>query len=449
MPTGETATHAPAGETYTHTAAGETNASAQPATAQSADQEVLGRPEWILSPEALAAADQVEPFTHRRWRHPGLDDLLTRGADRQPDWHAALHSHNPVVRANAAIALARQGDGSGSEHLAAAVRDPALALPLRCAAAEALGELPGAAATGLLGELVDQYGRSGGATDNGAAFYVPELHAELIRALAGRATPEDQTRLLRALCSPAAEVRLEALRAWMLQLERSRGLPDRTARSSAEREDLPARTRALAAEVRPPRPQASELQSELWDLPAEVIDQRSHDDWRVRSAAVRLIGLGSPQRTHEYLKTALQDHDWRVRVAAIESLGLVGDQQAQEMLAGLHADRVERIRAAVVDALAAAGRRDKVFEALGDESWRVRRQVARALAAWPDESSKRVAWGLLDDPSAEVQLAVVEAVGQWPLELAGNILLSAMDRPSLMTRQAAFCPRPRPCDAAN
>ncbi len=378
--------------------------------------EVLGRAEWILSPEALAEAQHVGPLTQRRWRHPGLEDLLARPAGRQPDWSAALDSPEPVVGANAAIALARLGDPSGADRLAAAVRDPALPLPMRCAAAEALGELRNAAAIGLVRELTGQYGRPDPATDGGGAFYVAQLHAELTRALARNAAPEDRVLLLDALRSPSADVRLAALRAWMARCDRA------------------VRPRA---EVANPQPDGQYAHTEPWDLPLEVIDQRSHDDWRVRAAVLRLIGLQCPRRTHEYLEAALRDHDWRVRTAAIEALGLVGDQQARSVLAGLLADRSERIRAAAVDALAAAGERHKVLEAAGDESWRVRRQVARALAGRPDEPSASVARELLADPSAEVQLAVVEAVGQWPLERGGGLLLSAMDRPSLLTRQTA------------
>lgn len=365
-----------------------------PAAASPGDLEVLGRPEWILSPAALAAAEQAAPLTNRRWRHPGLEDLLARPAGRQPDYLAALDSPEPVIRANAAIALARRGDPSGAGCLAAAARDPALPVPMRCAAVEALGELPGPAVLGLLRELSDQYGQPERAS-GGGGFYVAPLHAELIRALARRGAAEDEARLLQALRSPSADVRLEALYAWRM----------RGAQASA--------------------------------LPAEVIDQRSHGDWRVRAAVLYLLGQHRPPRTHEYLEAALADYDWRVRAAAIAGLGLVGDEQTHRLLVELLADRSERIRAAAVDALAAAGQREKVLETAGDASWRVRCQVARALARWPEESSARVAQQLLADPSAEVQLAVVEALSAWPLERAGDLLLSAMDRPSLLTRQAA------------
>jgi len=368
--------------------------------------EVLRRAEWILSAEALAAAERI--------------DLLRRPAHRQPDWKAALRDSNPVARANAAIALARLGDPQVIEHLAAAAGDPALPLPVRCASAEAMGELPAGAAVGLLRELCDQYADYPRPDQQPEAPYLPELHAELLRALGKHALPEDEDRLLEALGSPSAQVRLEALRAWMIRCRPRGTLPGTTEQTAG----------AEFASGKQP----------LWascELPPEVIDQRSHGDWRVRAAALRVIGLARPPRAFEYVESGLQDFDWRVRVAAIEALALLGDEPARARLADLLGDRSERIRAAAVAALAKTGDREKVFEAAEDQSWRVRRAVAEALARWPGEKSAVLARRLLADPSAEVQVAVVEAVGQWPLEHSAPLLLEAMDRPSLMTRQAA------------
>ena len=76
-----------------------------------------------------------------RWRYPHLEELLTGPDNRLPRLDAALRDQDPIVATNAAIALARRGDTSAREQLARAVGTPDMKLPIRLAAAEALGAL--------------------------------------------------------------------------------------------------------------------------------------------------------------------------------------------------------------------------------------------------------------------------------------------------------------------
>ena len=66
-----------------------------------------------------------------RWRNPAVEELMARPAPLRPDLHAYLRDKDPIVATHAAIFLARAGDDAGAERLAAAVRNPALRLPMR------------------------------------------------------------------------------------------------------------------------------------------------------------------------------------------------------------------------------------------------------------------------------------------------------------------------------
>ncbi|MHC4180222.1 MAG: HEAT repeat domain-containing protein, partial [Planctomycetota bacterium] len=331
-----------------------------------------------------------------RWRYPALEELLARPPDqpsvgaRQPDWHRYLADKDPVVAANAAIALARSGDDNGATALAEAARAPGLNQPIRCAAVEALAGLKGSSAVPLLRELLEQYGRP---VPVPGSMYHADLHAELIRGLARHVDPADDPHFVTALRSRAANVRLEALQAW----SGGRG----------------------------------------GSLPVEVADLRDDADRDVRAAAVRTLARGRHGEAHRYLAAALRDHELTVRTAAIAALGELGDTESRATLEGLLKDQPEAVRAAAVSALKQLGAEQAVLRAAGDRSWRVRLKVAQALAGYTDRDAVAAAGRLLEDPSAEVQRQVVLALAGWPLPLAGEILLEAMGSRSLMTRRTA------------
>lgn len=348
---------------------------------------VLGSDGWIRAPQTPGAAGDEPAF---RWRHPDLDDLLARPAGRCPDLRPELSDADPIVAANAAIGLARQGDASGMEQLARAVRTPKLKLPIRLAAAEALASLDRPPPVSSLRELVDQYG--GGSRD-GAAHPIPELHAELIRGLARHVDPADDRRFVEALRSPAAEVRREAVDAW----------------SAAPGGD--------------------------W--PLEVIDLRTDPDPRVRAAVLGFLARRHHPQAQQYLAAALDDHELRVRIAAVTAMGELGTGEARQTLEGLLDDRAELIRAAAVSALATLGAEGAVGRAAGDKSWRVRLAVAEALDRWPNRNTAGLARQLLDDPSTMVRQQMFASISRWPLRQAGPILLAALGKTGYLTRQTA------------
>lgn len=342
-------------------------------------QRLLGSDRWIRT---VAAADY-------RWRQPAIEELLARRPAERPDLHAAL-GDGPVVSANAAICLARLNDPAGAEQLAAAIRNSRLKLPLRLAAAEALGRLDDPAAKTMLGQLVDQYGRG---PDQQPGPYLADLHAELIRGLGRGGVASGDRQIVHALRSESAEVRLAALESWCNG---------------------------------PRNP-----------LPVEAVDLRTDPDPGVRAAALAALARQQHPKAVGYLAAAMDDNEFQVRLAAIAGLGKLGGSEAEAFLVQRLRDEAELIRAAAVAALAELGSRREVLSAATDRSWRVRGAVARELGRWPDEDAAAAALVLVADASAAVQNDVLESVGEWPLARRGPVLLKAMESSAYQTRHAA------------
>jgi len=341
---------------------------------------------WSRTPPAL---DPAEDPPRWRWRHAALEELLAAGENTKA-LRAALRSKNSLVATNAAIALGRDGQPAGKDLLLAAVRSVQFDLPLRRAAAEALGGLDAREAVEPLGELVDQYGQWRGPRRR---TYRPELHAELLCALARHVDPADDPRFEAALQSPSAEVRREAIGAW----------------AAGRRGELPKAALDLAAD------------------PAA----------QVRAAAIRAIAARRPAGATTHLAAGARDFNVRVRLAAIAGLGQIGTSEAVAVLGEVLGERSETLRAAAVRALAAAGAKERVLDAADDDAWQVREAVAEALARWPGDAQAKLALKLLDDRSPQVQAAVVRATDAWPLAEAGPVLLAAMEKSTLETRNGA------------
>ncbi len=86
------------------------------AKAQPADQrfEELAEAEWVLAPASAGETDQLlNPFAEpkwprRRWRHVGLEAVLSR-ADAAEQLRIAARLRDPTIATNAAIGLAQLG----------------------------------------------------------------------------------------------------------------------------------------------------------------------------------------------------------------------------------------------------------------------------------------------------------------------------------------------------
>ncbi|HXT58128.1 MAG TPA: HEAT repeat domain-containing protein, partial [Pirellulales bacterium] len=289
-----------------------------------------------------------------RWRHPDLESILALDADQRPDLAAALGAANMITATNAAIGLSRWGDPRGREQLAKAVADVELRREMRCAAAEALGRLGGAAAGADLGELLDRLGRGPTGTPN----YSPELHAELLYALGGRVDAAVDPYFVAALKSQEVAVRLAAVRA--------AGQPGEG------------------------------------KLPEAAADLRGDQEHRIRAAALEAMVARRHPLALQAVRAALNDYRLEVRLAAISAMGDLGGEEARQALKGLEHEP-EVIRAAVVKAWAKLGSREEVWSAAHHASWRVRQSAAEALVRWPDAGGAALARQLIKDHSVEVQ----------------------------------------------
>lgn len=352
------------------------------------NEEILAQDAWVYG---------VSPSNPRgnqpgcRWRHAGLNVLLARPENERPDLHAALADQNAVVAANAAIALARRGDPAGVEQLVAAVRADRARLPMRCAAAEALGGLNHELARLRVVELTDQFGCDPRG-DNPA--YLPELHAELIRAMVRQGARARDPRFAIAMRSPAPGVRWEAVQAWLLN-------PD-------------------------------------GPLPPEAVDWRVDQDPRVRSMALSVLVRYRHPDANTFIQAGLNDQDFRVHMTAIGELGSLPNGEGRELLRKLLKDPTEMVRAHALTALVVSGvGEDEVWPVVKDKSWRVRLAVADALRHYPTRGGTAAARMLLNDASPAVQERVVAAMEAWGLPEAGPVLLEAMGKLVVATRKTA------------
>ncbi|HEV3023238.1 MAG TPA: HEAT repeat domain-containing protein, partial [Pirellulales bacterium] len=335
---------------------------------------------------ALAPQPPVDRSEGYRWRHFELEKLVALPPEERPDLVAALDNRNLVVAANAAICLARLGDGRGRDQLIDAVGDSEFRLPLRCAAAEALAELPEPTAVPELRRSIDRYG------DFSSPAYLPELHAELLYGLAAHVDAGTDDRFVAAAKSPAAGVRLATIRGWL-------------------------------------RPGDA-------GLPEEAADLRTDQDYRVRAAAITAMAQRHHPLALDVARTSMTDYKLEVQLAAIASLGELGGPEAKESLEKLDREP-EVIRAAAIGAFAQLGDRDRVWAGAESPSWHVRRAVAAALVRWPDARSVLLARRLLIDPSIEVEKEVLATLAAWPLDVSGDVLLEAMAGPGYMARKEA------------
>ena len=338
---------------------------------------------WIRTlPSTISAAGL-------RWRSPAMDELLAAPRERQPDFQASLASKQPIIAANAAIALARLGSGAGTEQLLVAARATQLQLPLRRAAIEALSLVDEPAALAGLKELGEQYGRFG--PDHPG--YIPELHAELLYALARRVDPAEQPMFTAAVRSPAVEVRQAALEAW--------------AKSKGD------------------------------GLPTTVADLRGDPNARVRSMAMAALAATHDRHAAQYATLALSDDALEVRLSAIAALGDAGGDEARAAVEKQLKNDSDLIRAAAVASLAKLGATELVRSAADDKSWHVRLAVVQQLSGPPDPQTIELMEQFLEDRSSEVERAAVACLENWPLETAGPLLLTALHGRSYLLRKDA------------
>lgn len=347
----------------------------------------LQGPDWVLAPpDPRLAVDPSLP----RWRHPTLESVYALPPAERPNLIAALDLPEAPLKANAAVGLARWGDGRSLKVLVETVNNEQLKLPLRQACAEAIGNIAQPSPVPTLRKLLDSWGRY---EPSRAAQYSPEIHTDLLRALSRHLDAADDQRFIESLRAPTAPPRQEALAAWS--------------------------------------------RSKATELPTAVIDLRADPDAQVRAAAMTMLIERRHPQALEYAKNALQDYETDVRIAAVGALGRHGTPEARAMLERVQMHEGEVLRAEAVLALHKMGSFTAVQTGAGDKAWRVRRSAAQCLAQHPDRAGSGLARTLLVDDSAEVRKTTIAALEAWPTEAAGPVLLTAMAEPVFESRRLA------------
>ena len=338
-----------------------------------------------------------------RWHHDRLDELPADVSAARRLLSRVLGEDDRRAADTAAIGLARLGERSLDDRLGRIARSAERSLPMRRAAIETLGLAADGAesAKHIVDALLAQFGRFDGDDRTG---YIPALHAESIAARARHVPPQDESRFLAALASPADEVRIAALQ-------------------------------ALA-------------KSGPGHLPAQIDSLIDDQQSQVRIAALQAVAGCQQSTALPRVLAAAKDRDLPVRLEAIRTLGALGGDQARAALTDILASQSEHPRAAAVEALAQAGDLTSVLAVASDPSWRVRRQVAATLGQHPDPRSKEILRVLLQDRSVEVAVAAVESLAQWPLESGLPLLLEAAASQTPRISHAATRQLSQRCDAA-
>jgi HEAT repeat protein len=351
---------------------------------------LLAGSDWVqrIEPASADLAPATDALPRRRWRHAGLESLLAQ-SDAKARLRTAARTADGTVAANAVIGLAWLGEPSTLPRLIEAVYDSRVKLPARGAAIEAIGGLATPQAGDALEELLAAFGDYRGTAK---PRYLPELHEDLIRTIGARDARRHALALRTALASPAAAVRLEAIKAH--------------------------------AHLEGP-------------LPRELVDCAADESSGVRAAAILALAEAQHEQAQACAWRGLSDYDLTVRLAAIEAIGLLPGPDNAARLHGLAEDSADTIRAAAVKALARRGDVAALAGAAKDTSWRVRSVVADSLHTVAIEDRESLARALLSDASLEVQRRMVHALAAWPLEEAVPLLIVAIEGPTAATRRDA------------
>ena len=326
-----------------------------------------------------------------RWKHDALEPLLAKSLGWRPGLRGALGDSNPVVVANAAILLARQGDAKMASRLAEAARNTKLAARLRRAAIEALSNLNSPESDRAVDDLLAELGDDQGPR---AATYDGDLHAELLLGLDARDDETADQFYRSALKSPSSAARRAALA----------GLATRTA----------------------------------GEIPIEAVELTSDPDPATRRSALAMLGARKNPRAVERCRQALNDPDFETRLAAVRACGDLAGKGAQAILDLALGSDSELIRVAAIESLARGGFEADWRRLAKDPSFRVRTAVAAAIAAKEKADFREVAERLITDDTASVQLETVRAVENWPLEEAVPVLLAGVESSGFRTRRAAI-----------
>ncbi|WP_460167473.1 HEAT repeat domain-containing protein [Thermostilla marina] len=349
-----------------------------------------------VPPQVISADTSQDRILARQWQHEELEQTLRLPPDQRPDFVTVRRDEQGVARIQAAIALAHLNKAEGISDLVEAVGNRGLRLPLRCAAAEALGLLPPAVAGEPLLSLAERWASAG------APGYTTELHAALVRAASSV--------LLRCEnASGAAEIRrrLEPVIARALDSESPEVL-----------------TTALEY-ICAARPST---------LPAGISTLVDHAHPKVRSAALEALAVCDPEIGRTQALRMLADYDLQVRLKAVDVLGHIRHPECVAELRELLNDRSPVIAAAAARSLINQTP-DMARELANDKRHEIRRAVAESLSHHPEAAN--LLSQLIRDPVPSVALAAVATATRLPASECDRMLFTALASDSLIVRREA------------
>jgi HEAT repeat protein len=386
---------------------------------------------------------QIDSFW--RWRHRGIEEILMLPPEYQPDYQRLLRHENAIVRANAAIILARSGEEQTGETLANGIHDVSLSLPMRCAAAEALGTLKTTATETLvqLSDVYAEYTDEKGRRKPG----VPLLSIELLYAIAAKKPVSQEPCFVRPLESRDPKVRLAAISVWRDHAPNFDATAMRFDATANEQQPQRPATTLPAAALPETTPSPTTLSSATTTLsPAQQTETTLPDcipkfcgdpNTAIQEAAMLTVAAWRSPEALPCLDLGLRSPMVSVRLAAVRGLGMLRTAEAVALLQPLLQDQSPAIRAETVRAFRQAGLREHALAVQDDAAWEVRKAVAESLAEIENAQTIAVARKYLNDVSPAVQAAMLESLRQWRRETSAPLFLEAMDSNILNTRRLA------------
>ncbi len=166
----------------------------------------------------------------------------------------------------------------------------------------------------------------------------------------------------------------------------------------------------------------------------------THEEGKVRSAAVTALGEQGERAPLDILINALQDEDSNVRRAAVTALGEQGERAPLDILINALQDEDSNVRRAAVTALGEQGERaplDILINALQDEDSYVRSAAVTALGEQGERALLDILINALQDEASNVRSAAVTALGEQGERAPLDILINALQDKDSYMRSAA------------
>jgi len=322
---------------------------------------------------------------------PAIDELVAMADAAVAPLARALNDRDPVVRRNAAFALARLGRTDAAEALYAAAEDQALPPLVRARAVDLLATL----AKQHPDKVEIDFDRLATAfrSRDGAADSSRHLRTAVLRAAALSAAPEARTMVSANLDSRDPALRHAAI--------------------------------VATGTLRPPEP------------PQAVIAALDDPNPRLVLAAAEALGAWQPETLSGHLERLLRNTSPRVRIEAARLIARTAPPGGSTLLLAALGDADISVQREAVAALEALGNARLLEEGLKSPRWRIRVATIEALARMQSAASLPTMAALESDQSFNVRAALATAVGDIGHPAGAGLLVDLLGDPASTVRTAA------------